>query len=360
MTNNLTLQAISDIDKSDMISILKSFPAQVSEAIEIGKNSKGFPFKPVSDNYFVLGMGGSAIGGDLLKSVVNSIESYRHLNIQVVRDYILPGYLNKESNVIASSYSGETEETLTGFRKSSEIAKNIAVISTGGTITKLANEKQIPVVKIPAGMQPRCAIGYSFFPMIFTLINSEVFSVEVKAKLYNDMEHVKESIKAKSELYSSLSDENPALKIANQINGFVPVIYSSSVLETVNLRWRCQIQENAKYLAYGSILPEMNHNEVNSFANPEEIISKLKLIILRDSSDNNRTQIRMDAISEILKDCTAGVIELYTEGESNMERVFNMIYLGDWVSYWLAIVNGTDPTPIPFISKLKNILSSKV
>jgi len=159
-------------------------------------------------------------------------------------------------------------------------------------------------------------------------------------------------------LYTRLDESNPALELAKKIFGKIVVIYSSTDrLDSVNLRWRCQIQENAKHLAFGNLLPEMNHNEINSWNNPEGFGKNMVIIFLRDNEDNPRIKVRFDALAEVLSPLCSNIISVESSAETLLARMFDLIWLGDWVSFYLAMLNGEDPTPIPAISTLKEKLS---
>jgi len=349
-------QSIEKLDKSNMFQTLLDFPKQVEKALEISDSAKGLPQTEVKD-YLVLGMGGSAIGGSLLSSYVSSIVGLKHLNVRVNRDYNIPGNIDEHVAVIASSYSGGTEETISGLHQAAEITKNIICITTGGELGKIAEMNSFEQVEIPSGMMPRCALGYSFFPMLGILLKSSSVNDEIKNRVNDEIIECISTLQRKADLYSALSTDNPAIIAAKNIHGKIPVIYSSNTLDSVNLRWRCQIQENAKNLSFGHVLPEMNHNEINSWSNPSDTLNKFSVIILNDISDNDKINARFDAVESILLEAGIEVQKFSGEGSGILSRMFDLIYLGDWTSYYLAILNNEDPTPIPLISRLKELLS---
>ena len=354
----LNRSKIEEIDKSNMFAVLSDFPGQVKHAIEIGKNADGFRKKTVSNEFAILGMGGSAIGGDILKSYVAHIPGANKLRISTYRNYTLPAYIDSRTNVIASSYSGGTEETISAFSQALGISENILCITTGGKLGSLAEENAVPITKIPDGFQPRCALGYSFFPMLLAVMKTGAFSEEAMEETEYGINETVKLLEEKSKVFSGFGKENLALQLAMKLADKMPVIYSSSDrMDSVNLRWRRQIQENAKTLAFGDYLPEMNHNEINSWSYPAEIVKNSAIIILKDREDNPRTQIRFNAITSLLSDYAGDIITLESNSSTWLARIFDMIYLGDWVSYYIAILKNQDPTPIPLISKLKTILS---
>ena len=343
---------MTEIDTSNMYYILKNFHSQISEAVEIGKSSEFFSFDKYGiKNIIINGLGGSAIGGDLIRS-------YTHYNstvpVYINRNYHLPGFAGKDTLSVISSYSGNTEETISAYKESKSKECRIICVSSGGKVEKMALEHKDRFIKIPGGLQPRCALGYSFFVLLTVLSEFPFFSLE-----NGNTENVIENIKRDSEIYSLFdSEKNKALKIAGQLYNKLPVIYSSNdILDVVNLRWRGQISENAKQLAYGNVYPEMNHNELVGWEKNRDILNKIIVVFLKDIDDNERIKMRMEITEEIYKKHASDVISVSGEGETRLERIFNLIYLGDWVSYHLALLNKVDPTPVDAITYLKEKLT---
>lgn len=343
---------MTEIDTSNMYDILKNFHSQISEAVEIGKSSEFFSFDKYGiKNIIINGLGGSAIGGDLIRS-------YTHYNstvpVYINRNYHLPGFAGKDTLSVISSYSGNTEETISAYKESKSKECRIICISSGGKVEKMALEHKDRFIKIPGGLQPRCALGYSFFVLLTVLSEFPFLSLENE-----NIKNVIENIKRDSEIYSLFDPEkNKALKIAKQLFNKLPVIYSSNdILDVVNLRWRGQISENAKQLAYGNVYPEMNHNELVGWEKNRDILNKIIVVFLKDIDDNERIKTRMEITEEIYKKHASDVISVSGEGETRLERIFNLIYLGDWVSYHLALLNKVDPTPVDAITYLKEKLT---
>ncbi len=358
MASNDTL---FNADKANMYNVLLTFPEQVRHAISIGEEAPSFKKKPKSDNILVLGLGGSAIGGDLARSYCAATKGADHLHIGVSRTYSLPAYVNKKTTIITSSYSGDTEETLSAFDEARKKTENILCISTGGKLTDRANKLKFPVIAIPKGFQPRCALGYSFFPLLMTLMKHPGVSAAARKTTEKGMNEVVELLDRLSEQYAQPSSKkNLALQLATKLHGTAPVVYSSAErMDAVNLRWRGQIQENAKNVAFGHVLPEMNHNEINGWAYPKSNKNNFSVVLLRDRDDHPRVSIRFDALKDILKKQVKNIHEIRGEGNTLLGRMFSSIYLGDWVSFYLAMLNGVDPTPVPVIMQLKALLAAK-
>ncbi|MFN4909235.1 MAG: bifunctional phosphoglucose/phosphomannose isomerase [Bacteroidota bacterium] len=344
----------STLDASNMFDTLYRFPEQVKEAVNIGENAPLWRQQSTSNRYAFFGLGGSAIGADLLRSYAASTIGADHLNISVHRGYGVPNWMDSDTNVVCTSYSGETEETLAAFDDVRKKTMRVVCITTGGQLGKRAITYGFPIINIPPGYQPRCAIAYSFFPLL--MIMSRYGAMDNRAGRMN-AKGIREILAHTDEvrdLYASSAAKNPALQIAKKLHGSVPVIYSASErMDVVNLRWRGQIQENAKQLAFGNLLPEMNHNEINGWQHPKGKTKNFTAVMLRDPEDHRRVQIRFDALKDIIKGSVAEVIAPEAKGVTLLGRMFAQIYLGDWVSWHLAVLNKVDPSPVPVIQSLK-------
>ena len=346
----MTETTIERYDKSNMRKLLVEFPQQVEDAVRIGKTS-AIPFKGSTiSNIVVTGLGGSAIGGDLLRSY---LANELHIPFIVNRHYFLPEFVDEKSLVIVSSYSGDTEETIAAHNDARKRKAKVLCISSSGETERLARKFRHSLIKIPKGYPPRTALGYSFFPCLIALGKMKLLKPREK-----DITETITLLKKKSTLYRSLSRKNPALLFAQQLYGKLPIVYSSADrFDAVNLRWRGQLAENAKVLAFGHVLPEMNHNELVGWKVLQRQMLDMAVVFLRDAEENKRVQLRMEITKSIVSEFAAKMIEVHSEGKSLLARMFSLIYLGDWVSYYLAILNGVDPTPVKVIEYLKNKLS---
>ena len=318
------------LDSQNMLQVIKDFPAQCREALGL---PKGISVSGEISNIVVLGMGGSAIGGDLLKIYLSNV----NIPVYVNRDYRVPTFVNETSLVFAVSYSGNTEETLSAYKDASSRNAKIIGITSGG---KLAEECE-KVIKIPSGLQPRAALGYLFFPMLGVLHNTNIIRVK------NDDLNELMDILSDTEKFN---DEGEAL--AKKLKEKIPIIYASEALGAVAMRWKTQINENAKIPAFYNVFSEMNHNEIAGYKGMDR---KFVAIMIRDNYDNERIKKRMDICQKIME-VTANVEEVQTEGESLLSRMFSAIYLGDFVSYYLALWNRVDPSPVEIIEEMKKKL----
>ncbi|HWQ80799.1 MAG TPA: bifunctional phosphoglucose/phosphomannose isomerase [Ignavibacteria bacterium] len=341
-------------DRQGMFSVLFDFPVQVCDAVDIAGNAKlKNKYKGIR-NIIINGLGGSAIGGDILRSYT---AGEMEIPVAVNRNYSLPAYAGKNTLAILSSYSGNTEETVSAFNDALKKGCSIICVTSGGTIEKLAAKHKKDVIKIPGGLQPRCALGYSFFSLL--ILFTKLGFIKDKSDEINDV--IINLEQGLSEYVNPSFEFNEALRIAAALKGRLPVVYSSAdVLDAVNLRWRGQISENAKILAYGNLYPEMNHNELVGWELNEDILKNTAVIFLKDSSDNERIKLRMKITEKVFRKRAGIVFDLSSDCRTRLGRIFDLIYLGDWVSYYLSVFNEVDPTPVNAISKLKKELDRHI
>ncbi len=296
----------------------------------------------------VIGMGGSAIGGDLLRTLASPVSP---VPVLVSRSYEIPGYVGPETLVIASSYSGNTEETLAACEAARQAGAKIVAITTGGALLKGVDTHGWPHIQLPTGMSPRAALAYSLSALVQLGRTIGLIPLPLAG--------LQEATAMLKEMVGTFSDfsGNPAQQLAEVLHGSVPLIYSGTgLMEAVNLRWRCQIQENAKSPAYGSIFPEHSHNEIEAWRKTDPFGKAYTVVVLRDAEDHPRVQKRMDISREIIAPMAGAWEEVTSSGKGRLTRLLSMVYFGDWVSYYLALYRHADPSPIPNISKLKNAL----
>ncbi|MCJ7515883.1 MAG: bifunctional phosphoglucose/phosphomannose isomerase [Dehalococcoidia bacterium] len=339
------------LDPENMRGHLHHLPQQCSAAWEKAKEFQ-LPAEYTDINKMViLGMGGSAIGGDLVRSLFSS---EKKPIIFVNRDYDLPAFVDEKTLVIASSYSGNTEETLSAFSQALKKNCKKLAITTGGELRKLADHAGVPAFIVDYVSLPRAALGYSFMPLIAFLQKLNFIgdkSGDVEA-MVQDLEMLLTEFK---ETVPTAS--NRAKQLANKLHGKIVVIYGAGVLSQVAHRWKTQINENSKSWAFYETFSELNHNAVVGYRFPRELASKIYVILLRCPSLHPRILIRYQVTSELLEQSGIQheVKESRLKGELN--QMMGLIYLGDWVSYYLAMLSETDPTPIKTIDYLKNRLN---
>jgi glucose/mannose-6-phosphate isomerase len=351
----ITDELIRTVDPAGMGKAISEMGSHLRLACSITEKALANAALPAASSIssiVVAGLGGSAIGGDLVRSYLLS-----ELSVPVIinRTYDLPAFVGANTLVIASSYSGDTEESLSMFDEAKKRGAKIVCITTGGKLASLAAENSLPLITLPKGFQPRAALAYSFAP-ILTLL--EKIGLVTNRPSY--IEETAALLQKLAERYapSNTGETNTAYQLASKLGSRTPVIYSASdVFDTVNLRWRGQIQENAKHVAFGNVLPEMNHNEINGWDHPKSILDSFCVIFLRSKEDEHpRVAQRFEILKEILHQRGIHVEEFFAEGASRLARMASLIALGDWTSYYLALIENVDPSPVPVITFLKKKL----
>ena len=324
---------MGDIDKDGMYGVLAQFPKQIEIAVKLGKKIK---FEGEIDKIVVAGMGGSGVGGELLKN-------YLDLKIPVFvnKGYGLPNFVNSRTLVFVVSYSGNTEETVNAYRAALRKGCKIVCITSGGKLIELAEQQGKAVIKIKSGIQPRAALAYLFFPMLNVLHSCGLIDDPIKdvAGLVKVLR--KDVFKEKGkELAKRLADK-------------VPIIYASDRFKAVAYRWKTQINENAKVHAFTNTFSELNHNEMVGYTS---LKGYYYVVIIKDESDLPQIRKRMMLTKEIIRKSGVDIIEIGITGGSLLTKMFSAIYIGDWTSYYLALEYETDPTPVDVIEGFKKKL----
>ncbi len=325
-----------------MKNLVENFPAQLREAVAIGESIH----LPVSDKKFtsilVTGLGGSGIGGTILSEVVaNSCP----IPIVVNKDYFLPAFVGKDTLVIVSSYSGNTEETIQAMDAAIEKGASIVCITSGGKIAEKAKALGLGLVMIPGGMPPRSCLGYSLTQLFYVLNHFGFVGLDIINQLKNSIE----LLEAEKE---NIIKE--ATAVSKKLVKTLPVIYTIDGYNGVATRFRQQINENSKMLCWHHILPEMNHNELVGWteAHPE-----LAVILLRNDDDYSRTQARIEISKDVFAKYTNTIVEIFSKGNSRLERSLYLIHLTDWISVLIAEEKNIDPTEVHIIDHLKGALA---
>jgi glucose/mannose-6-phosphate isomerase len=295
-------------------------------------------------------MGGSAIGGDML---VDYLSEELKVPLTVNREYTLPAFVGRDTLVIVSSYSGNTEETVSAFQDAIRKKARILCITSGGKIAKLARARRHMLVVIPGGLPPRAALGYSFFPILIAL--TKIGLIRNKSR---DIEETVRHLTAKSQEYGIPDPTgNRAVQLAGFLRGRVSFVYAGSEhFRSVASRWRGQVAENGKAIMSSHVLPEMNHNEIVGWNGTGSSLRDAQVVLLRDRGDHKRIQKRMELTRQLLSEKTQNIADVWSDGNSLLARMFSLVYLADWTSYYLAILTGVDPTPVNVIDHLKKEL----
>jgi len=297
-------------------------------------------------------MGGSAIGGDFLRIYLQQKGFSKPIN--VVRGYELPPFADERTLVFAVSYSGNTEETLSCTQQALERGCTVFALTSGGQLATVAEEHGMTAVRIPGGMPPRTALGYLFAPLLRVLLSS----FEKGEEIEREFQEAVSTLRRLAATYSEKPEtENPAKRLARALFQKIPVIYGSEVTEASARRWKGQINENAKQPAYWDVLPELHHNEIMSWESP--LTENFVYVLLRDPEEHPQVRTRFALTRELLAERGRVVLEAQGEGKGLLSRLLSLSYLGDWVSYYLALLNGVDPTPVALIERMKRRLNGE-
>ncbi len=350
------------VDKGGMLKHLLGLPEALVEAyttsnrltlpreIRIGRVNMVYE-EP--DNIVVCGMGGSAIGGLLLQCWLKDV---LEVPLEIVRDYRLPAYAGRRTLALVVSYSGNTEEALSCFVEALRRGCMTVAITSDGILKRYAEKLGVPTYVAPAGMPPRAAIAYLSIPLAVII---EKLGARLQLK-----EQVEETWKVLNKMRSEIgpespSLENPAKQLALKLRGKLPVIYAYTDYYAAAFRFKTQLNENSKYPAKCEEMPELNHNEIVGWELSGEIGRKSLVIFLIGGDEPPEIKLRFEVTKDIIREKVSEIVEIHGKGTSRLARLFSLIYFGDMVSYYLAILNGVDPTPVPQIERLKGELSKR-
>ncbi len=345
---------MSELDPSGMLQVVEDFPRQCREALRLGAEVEGLPEAAGIARVAVLGMGGSGISGDVTRVLA---EPGMGLPVSVHKSYTIPAYLGPETLVFAVSYSGNTEETLAAEEQAASQGCRLVAVTSGGTLLERARAAGYPAVLLPAGFQPRAALGYLSLSIGVVLERMGLMTGFREAA-----EKAAEYLGGKRAAWSRAEPErsNFAKQLARRLSGKLPVIYGSEGLLAVAVyRWKCQLNEIAKVPAFCHVLPELDHNEIVGWKQLPDLTRSTEVVFLVDSDEHPRVAKRVDITADLIRDNLAGVSVLHIGGRSALEKFFGAAYLGDFVSCYLAMLNREDPTPVERISELKRRMAEE-
>jgi len=346
------LERIQRIDRSGMARLITGLPEQIAKSIAI-VNEIEWPAWTTADfdSIAVLGMGGSAIGGDLVRSyLVDTLP----VPMAVIRNYDVPRFVSDKTLIFASSYSGDTEETLSAVGQPQTRGCRTVVLCTGGQLERRAMEQGWPLVTLPGGFPPRAALGYSFTTLYLALAKFG-FTGDPTLTLRKLSEFLSDGNEKFQPAVSF--EKNEAKRLAAKIHGRIPVVYGAvGAMAVAALRWKGQICENAENLAFAGEAPEFNHNEIVGWGLPEGSADKLFAVVLQSPADHPRITRRFEIARSLLEKKSIPVETVTATGDDPLQHLFSLVQYGDWVSFYLAILNGVDPTPIAAIDYFKGKL----
>jgi glucose/mannose-6-phosphate isomerase len=339
------LEMIRKIDKSNMLQFC-TYAAK--HYVEATKNSEKVKFNySTPGNIIVSGMGGSGIGGELLKDYIRNKAS---VPVEVNKHYSLPAYSNKKTLVLLVSYSGDTEETLSAFLDALNRKCMIYCVSSGGNLLKFAEKLSVPFLQVKGGIPPRAAMPHLFVPLLKCI---EKMGLASKVS-----ENILETTKLLERISRENKPENPsknnfAKTLAFSLNGTIPVVYGFGVYRSVAMRWKQQLNENSKIPAKWEIFSELNHNEIVGWENPKQLGKNFSTVFIRDKAEPIGIRSRIENTETLMQPTISKIFEVWTKGKHNLSKMLSTVLLGDFVSVYLALLRKVDPTPVNSIVLLK-------
>ena len=346
------LKVISEIDKSDMLGKVASFPEQIKESKQIVESSSLTSIFKI-DNIIISGMGGSGITGDIVQSLLRDrIE----IPIYVNRQYDLPKWAYKNTLLISQSYSGNTEETLSSFKHGCTKRCKIIGISSGGKLQEACEKREIPHIKIPPDYPPRAATGYMLFTTFYGLKKIGVLKLDLTSEIDETINitqefrnHNKKDIPEK---------DNISKQMAKRILNKIPQVYGFDFYSTIAKRWCTQFNENSKIICRYDEVSECNHNDIVGWSMNPEATKKFTCLLFRDDEiETIYMSKRLDFMKKLYEEVAGNIIEIQGKGKKRLAKMMYAIYLGDYISCYLAILRKIDPTPVAIINELKNDLA---
>jgi glucose/mannose-6-phosphate isomerase len=339
--------AFRRLDTQNMLAEIESLPDQLTHAWELA-HKQPLPAWGDIRRILVAGMGGSAIGADLLAAYVTP---RMKVPLIINRNYDLPAWAAGEKTlVIASSHSGNTEETLSGFGQAVKNGCRVRAVTTGGKLAQAARQAGAPIWQFDHAGQPRAAVGYSFGLLLGALARLDL--IEDPAA---ELEAAVQAMRAQQvSIHAAVpADLNPAKRMAGQLYGRYVMVYGADILEPVARRWKGQVSEIAKAVGAFEALPEADHNTLAGVNNPEEVLSKVAMIFLRAPSYHPRNRLRVDLTRRgfMLEGLNTDIIEAV--GQTPLAQQWTCLHFGDYTAYYLAMAYGVDPTPVEAIESFK-------
>jgi len=344
---------IREIDKSDMLGHLMKTPDYCRDAVKRARQVK-VPEKVKPKNIIIAGMGGSAIGGEILQ---DWLREELPIPVEVCKDYVLPAYANEDTLFFANSYSGNTEETLSAFIEAIRRRCMTIAITSGGHLLSFSKKLQVPHVTIPSQLPPRVAIPYLFFPLPVLLERMGVLS--------GKEEDIEEAIRVLKRVGEENSPETPtenntAKKLALELVETTPIIYGFRQYQAIARRLKTQFNENSKVPSKHDVFPELNHNETVGWEAPEKLTKKYSVILIRDPDEPPEIKHRIEATKSLALHKAKKVLEIHARGKGKLAKMFSVLRVGDFISVYLAILQNIDPTPVRTIDEVKREMEKKL
>jgi glucose/mannose-6-phosphate isomerase len=337
------------IDSLGMWAATAALPEQVAAAVGVARDLKGLPDREYIEQVVVLGMGGSGIAGDIMVAIAGP---FLPVPLIVAKSYDLPDFVGPGSLVFALSFSGDTEETVEAAGEAAASGANVVTVTTGGELARLAGEWATPLVDVPSDIpQPRAALGAMAIPPLIVLEEVGLFP---GATQWVDLA-VAQLARRRDSL---LLPGNRAEILARSIGRTIPLLHGAESLgAAATLRWKNQINENAKSPAFTAVYPELCHNEIAGWGQNGDVSRQIMTLVnLRHDAEHPQVVRRFDLVAELLREVVADIIEVRAEGEGDLAQLLDLILVGDFVSLHLAAREGIDPGPVPVLVEIKQRL----
>lgn len=340
----ITEETIKSIDRSKMWDLLCSFPMHWAE-VDMLTKKLSLRERDVITNVCILGMGDSAIAGDVLISF--GYDQFR-VPVFVSKNYEIPNWVDSNTLLIASSYSGNTEETLRALELAEARGTQPIGITSGGKLQEYCEKNKLDCIQIQGELPSRAALAYLFVPMLRIC---EYY--DVLPKSHDMVTNMTDFLALQVDTFSNY-EQNPALDLAEDLEGTLPIIYSNgTLLKAANIRWCHEMHVNAKMLCYGNYFPELTHNEIAGWDQMAHLTGRLSLIYLKDEDDDGKINHRMHITRDLTENMAAFSKTIQSQGDNRLERLFSHILFADWTTFYLALIQEIDPTPITKIDLLK-------
>ena len=340
------------IKSLDVSGMLETVEKSASQIVEVLKMDYQISLERRPENIILSGMGGSGIAVNFISEIFSSSLD---IPIYVNKGYSVPDWVDDKTLFIGTSYSGDTEETLSSIKEAENRGAKIILVSSGGAVQEIAIAKNYQFVNIKTGLQPRAAF-YSIFSTLLLVFQK----IGLASNVRNDLEEgIKVIGKLRDEIGVNRSTKsNIAKEIAGKLLNTFPVIFTATgITESIGLRFKNQLNENSKVAGFLSVFPELNHNEIASFSRLQKGRDRFSLVIFRDDLENPRVSKRIETTKSIIGGGFLPTIEIKSEGVSRIAKAFSMVYMGDMVSVYLGILNNVDPSDVDIIYKFKKELA---
>jgi glucose/mannose-6-phosphate isomerase len=350
------VEQIARVDPSNQIEDVLALPDHLEDALWRVESAALDKYAPLGEqagdgSLLVCGMGGSAVGGDLAAAALGDRLTRP---MATVRAYQLPSWATPDSLALCSSYSGGTEETLACYEAAGALGATRVTATTGGKLAELARGDGVPVIGLPAGLQPRAAVAYMTV-CVLEVAAAAGAAARMRTEIDAAAAHVKELT---GEWGPSAGDESLAWQIAERAHDSCVCIYGAGPTAAAAYRWKCQINENSKLPSFSAELPEADHNEIVGWEGAP-VAGKFIAVFLEDSDQHPRTRRRIELTRELIEPQASGTIIVESRGDSPLARLMSLVLLGDLVSIYIAVLRGVDPKPVTVIDRLKEALAKE-